>query len=536
MPNTDPVFRQEDGASRRLISIGLVLGWLLLVLLLAAHHVFWRDEVRALSFGLQADSVVALLHGVGDGHPPLWHLILRGAHALFDTPIVLPAVALLVALCAVVLIATRSPFGWPLLVVFLLGRPALYEYSVMARNYGISMLLMFVFSALYRRYRDRGLALGAVLFMLANSNAHSVLLVGAFCLFWLLDLMGDGERRPAGALRNFGINAVIVLIGVALCAATIYPPTHDAVQNIPPGSVNPGALLQSILLPGGAFLELSGHAIWWTALDPLASWPSVSDVATRVCASALLIGSLLGLQRRPAAVVAAWVALIGMSVFFTVVYAGGYRHQALWLMFLVSLYWIVGAGPAQAGTPTGTEGSRLIGRFLFASLLVLQVLLGLRIVVPVATGTPESRSRDLAQLISGHPELKAATIIADPDYLVEPLPYYLSNPTYLLRERRFGNVVLFTRDAHSARLDLSIGDILAEAKQLHNSSHQPVVILLTQRISLGAPAANLEEGYNWTLSTSPEAVQAFLSSTRRIARFERTCCTDENFDVYVLDR
>src|SRR3954469_8851073 len=54
-----------------------------------------------------------------------------------------------------VLFLLRAPFRWPMLALFALGDVAAYEYTVMARNYGISMLLIFVFAMLYpRRHRN----------------------------------------------------------------------------------------------------------------------------------------------------------------------------------------------------------------------------------------------------------------------------------------------------------------------------------------------------------------------------------------------
>jgi hypothetical protein len=237
--------------------------------------------------------------------------------------------------------------------------------------------------------------------------------------------------------------------------------------------------------------------------------------------------------RRPAALIAAWVALVAFSVFFVAVYGGAYRHQALWLIFLLSLYWIAGRGERRPGAGPGRERLRTAGLVFFAGLLALQVVLGMRYVVPVAAGHPESRSRDLAALMARHPELRQATLIADPDFLLEPLPYYLPNRTYLLRENRFGNVVVFTRHA---RLHLDLTDILAKAEELRENTQQPVVILLTHRLDPGAPAGTFEEGYDWDLSTSPESVQAFRAATRQIGSFAPACCSNENFDVYALDR
>jgi hypothetical protein len=221
-----------------------------------------------------------------------------------------------------------------------------------------------------------------------------------------------------------------------------------------------------------------------------------------------------------------------MLLFF-VTYAGGYRHQALWVGFVVAMYWIAGRDEGVWGSTRSLGRVRAAGLAMLAALLVLQVVLGLYNVANVALdGEPESRSRDLARLIARRPDLRHATIMADPDYLVEPLPYYLPNPTYLPREERFGRVVRFTRHA---RLSQTLEDLLADARRLRDTTRQPVVILLGERLEANTPARVVRESYIWQLSIVPEQVNTFLSSTRRLERFAPACCSDESFDVYVLD-
>lgn len=526
------IYAAENAASRRRTALWIVLGWVLLVAFLLLHHAFWRDEVRALSLALQGDTLVDMLRAVhGDGHPAVWYLLLRGAHTLLPTPAVLPLVSVAVALTAALLLAWRSPFGWFVVAALLLGRLGLYEYSVMARNYGISMLLMFLFATLYQRHRDRGIALGLVLLVLANCNVHSVILAGAFALFWLLDLLLDGSVNRAVALRVYAINVLIFLVGVLLCVITVYPPFNDAAEDFIPAGDAARRFVTALFLPAASFWELVGNGL--PAATRLRSfWPSHSMLASQLLMSVVLVGSTFGLSRRPAAVAAALATLVGFSIFFAVVYPGFYRHQGLWLAFLVSLYWIVGRDAPTGASPI-VQWLRSAGMVCFAALLVLQVAVGLQQVLPIASGAgPESRSRDLARLIEQRPELRQAAIMADPDYLVEPLAYYLPNRTYLLRERRFGNVVHFTRNA---RLTLHLQDILEDARHLRRTTRQPVVILLHERLDPSAPVRAIREGYNWQLWTSPEQVRTFLSSTHHIARFEPVCCNDESYDVYVLE-
>lgn len=513
--------------------LALVAVWLALVLVMIAQHVFFRDEIRALSLALEGDGFGGMLAAVrGEGHPALWYVMLRAAHAIVPSQAVLPVVSLLVGLGAALLLALRSPLGWLVIAAFLFGRIGLYEYVVMARNYGISMLAMFLFAALYHRYRDRTLVLGFVLLLLANCNVHSVILAGALALFWLIDLLQDGARPWDARILNYAANAVVAGLGVLLCAFTVYPPFNDAAQASLGTEGLPARLALALMLPATQFMQLSGSDVLSPVLDrlPLLQTPFVVGM------SAALLGSTLGLRHRPAAMWAALAGLLGMTVFFAVIYPGNFRHQALWLVLLVSLYWIAGAPGRAAGSRTPLL--QQAGLLLFGVLLLVQVAASYPRIAratmesaPMVDPAPESRSRDLADLIKADASLARATIIAEPDFLVEPLPYYLPNPLYLLREERYGNVVRFTNDA---RLALSLDDILEAARRIRHDSGEPVVILLSQRLDAVDLPAVVTSGYNWQLTVDPGQVARFEAQARLIQRFEPACCSTESFDVYVL--
>jgi hypothetical protein len=144
--------------------------------------------------------------------------------------------------------------------------------------------------------------------------------------------------------------------------------------------------------------------------------------------------------------------------------------------------------------------------------------------------TPLSRAREFGAFVAARSNLQDAIIIADPDFLLETLPYYIHNRTYLIRERRFGNVVHFTTKAWPS---IDLDDILATARTLRAESGKPILILLHQQLDSSQPQTYNEGGY-WKLLTTPEQVRDFFTSTRFLARFA-PALTDESFDVYLLD-
>lgn len=504
----------------RSIALAVFTVWLCLVLVLVRHHAFWRDEVRVLSLATRGDLISMIESLRGEGHPALWFLLIRGAYFLIGSTAVLWIVSVGVAGAAGLLLALWSPFGWLLVALFLFGRIAIFEYSVMSRNYGISMLLMFLFAACYPRYRDRSMVLGVVLFLLANTHALSVLIVGAFLFFYFVDVISTQRLRWTPVLRVFLLNFGIATAGVLACFATIYPPSADAISTGIQKGVELRHVVAVILEPARTFGELA-PTYPWNAFG--LGW------AGNIIMSLVMFGSILGLIRSPAALIAALGVLIGFSLFFTLVYPGSYRHQALWLVFLISMYWITrDRGTADRLKPKFACASA-VGSTLAVLLVSAQLVGGFHAFADVALGVPLSRSRDFSTFLNGRQDLKDAVIIADPDYLLEALPYYISNPTYLMREQRYGNVVPFTKNA-ILRLDLD--DILNVARKLHQERGEPVLILMAQSLEPGQPAMEYSEGYNWKLVVAPDQVRRFLESTQRLVRFGPAQL--ETFDVYLL--
>jgi hypothetical protein len=529
----------KSGPQKRRFTLALYFAWLALVIYLTVHHAVWRDEVRALSFALQGHNILDMFRGLrGDGHPIIWFLILRGSHAIYDTPRVLQIVSLVVAAMAMLILLMRSSFNLFILTLLCLSRFAIYEYSVMARNYGISMLLIFLLAVFYKRHREQGLLLGVLLFLLANSNAHSVLLVAAFLVFWLFDLYFNPPVARALARKTYWLNAAIAVVGCILCAATILPTINDAAQIDPATRPHGRGLARAVVFSAEPFITVVPFNATKNHMHALLATHPHFERLPLVFFSLLIFGSTLGLAHRPAALFAAWAALASFVLFFSILYPGDYRHVSLWLVFLVGLYWIAGDDSVTPPRFTQTKAKALqwtttAGYLCFILLLSFQAAFGLSAIKPVLFNTmPESRTRDLAALISSNSALRDATVIGDPDYLVEALPYYLPNHTYLMREHRFGNITIFTRHA---TLTLSLSDILSNAQEIHRQTGKPVIILLEDRLDTVTAPQRLKESYNWILTTTPQEIQTFKQQTHLLSHFGPVTERDETFDAYVID-
>lgn len=513
----------NPASAQRVPRILLLVAWVLFVGFLAWHHVPWRDEVRALSIAVQGENVVEMLRGLqGEGHPAIWYLLLRGAHAIAGLPQVLPAVALAVAAAAMALLALRAPLRISTIGLFMFGGLALFEYSVSARNYGISMGTLFLIAVFYPRWRDKGVRIGLLLAILCNTNVPATFLAAALLGFWLIELVSEEGLRWGRRYALWLANAAVAALGAAICFVTVFPTVHDAASLDHPGGIGLGAVLHAIANPAAAFGELS--APW------LLGGPGANLLVTL-----LILGSLAGLARSPAALLAGVGVTFVFQLFFLLVYPGGYRHQGLLIVFLLTLYWLVADGRGGRWPAGWTRaGPRLAavartGGLVFALLLALQLVVSLRYLAAAVQGMPYSRAGDLADLLERE-QLGNAVLVADPDVMLEALPYHADNPIWLHREQRFGKVVRFT--AH-ARLHIRLDDILADARRLGRETGRPVVIVLRHDLDPEAPPLTVREPYVGHFTTDPDQIRRFLAATRRLAYFE-PAITNESYQVFLL--
>src|SRR5690349_362816 len=169
-----------------------------------------------------------MFHSVhGEGHPLLWYLILRGAHAVFPYREVLPVAGAVIGIAAMAVMTFLAPFRTIIIALILFSFWGAFEYVVVARNYGISALVMFALAALYPRVKN-SLWLGVILLILCNTNVPSCILASAFLLFRFVEMLTDEMRPNRRDLLVFAGNAALSALGAYLCFRTVYPTFNDA--------------------------------------------------------------------------------------------------------------------------------------------------------------------------------------------------------------------------------------------------------------------------------------------------------------------
>lgn len=509
------------------LGLAVVAAYAGVVVFTAAHHERWRDEVVPLSIARGVPSFVDLWHMVRhEGHPLLWYALLRYAHLLFGTKLVLPGLSLAIAISAITVFVAFGRMPLWLKALFVFGYLPIFEYSVVARANGLAMLLLFAFCALGSSVTRRPIAVGVVLGLLANTSAHAFIIAGAAGAMIVIDAAiaaYRGERPTGRALAGAAVYALG--LGHAVVSNTPDPTTlslklyhHDA-----------AAVLAAL---GSALLSPVGHSerFLWVPLASVWVWLA-----------------FLLLLCRPGLLAFLFLSLMGFELVFSLLYPASPRHMGYVVLVVVATVWLWNAGSkygSSDATRTQADGSSLwLARFqLWGSrllLLPLVALLGWHVALGAGYVVDDvqlqySSSRRLAELIASDPALENAIVIGEPEVSTHALAYYRDNRIYLPQESAFRNWMHFWIPG-GRRADYNLAELLSTATELRDRWKVPVVMALGWPLN-GSDDQVVNAGtyFEQRFYMSAADRTEFLARTQFLGSLREASFTDENYDVFVL--
>jgi hypothetical protein len=316
MKRNDPgtAGRSRAGVHRAAVATGLVFSaWVLLAAFATFHHEPWRDEAQAwlIARDLPLGGVIAQMGY--EGSPALWHLLLF-PFARSGAPYASEAVIhLLLAVAGVGLLLWRAPF--PLWFKALLAFSGLlsYEYAAVARNYNLTLLLLFALATLHPARRRRPLLYGLLVALLANANVHSFALAAGLAALFAFEARGDRDRRAwlVGGLA-------IMALGLAAALAQL-------------GMEGRNELVGSDLRPNLKAPLAATRNAWL---------PGFPNAAAPVAAAAMALVVLALWRRARPALFLLGCGLTGLYAIFALKHSGGLRHHGLILVMTVYALWI----------------------------------------------------------------------------------------------------------------------------------------------------------------------------------------------------
>jgi hypothetical protein len=305
----DPRKLIDQRPPSRAFALGLIIAFVLLVHLVAAHHEPWRDEADPWLYVRDANLATILARTRYAGLPALWFLCLAPL-AKFGLPYVSQKILHLgIAAAAVGLMAWRAPFSRLTKVLIAFSYYFAYEYAVIVRSYAITTLLTLAAAALYPRSRERPIGFALVLLLLFNCNAQGFFIAGTFAALFVLERRFDRQRIAAMTIMFAA--AVLAFLQVR----TPPDPARQAVMRV-----------------------FNRDAFAWCVSN--AFLPTLPVAIGFVFGMALLLVVTLALRRSREAVLFLWMPLAALSIIYSYVWLGGLRHAGFFLLLTLVAIWI----------------------------------------------------------------------------------------------------------------------------------------------------------------------------------------------------
>lgn len=506
------------------ISLG---AFIILTSALATQHVMWRDEVRAFSVAINARSWLDLVSSIHEeGHPILWYAILRAGYALTHSQLVLPVASLLIAWAAAYLVLRYAPFPFWVRLLVVFGAFLGHEFSVVSRNYGIGVLLMLLACVFFPVRHERPLRLGIALALLANTSVHASVTAVILGVVWLADVFNPAYRRQLLSPASIAALAVAIAgVVFALWSAAVPPDLTYA----PSFSVVQASDIWRILRmdPGAALMGYKLSSITAAAELPWIRLGIDPGLASRLLVDLALLGVAWSLRHNRACLVAALLGVVSYELLFQLVYPGALRHEGIIAFLMISLVWIACAEP-------GRSESRVRDRSIALGLLPLLIVqtAALPVIARREIMHPASSSKAFASLIRVTPRFHNAILAGEPDYMMEPMPYYVRNQVFMPRQRRFDYRVYFDRGARRL-LEMRLTDLVDVIDSLSCATGRPVLLTIGVLNLSSDSTGRAHLAYGAGISWDPAERARLLARGKLIASYNEAT-TDENYLVFEI--
>ncbi len=469
----------------------VIVVFFVLGLLNILHHELWRDEMQAWSLAYHSDTLGHLYQNTRyEGHPLLWFLILFLVTSVSSNVMVMQFVHLLIAGAAVVVFLLYSPFSKVQKILYSFGYFAVYEYCVISRNYGISVLLLFLCCVLLTRTHKRYILLGILLVLLAQTNIFytilAVMLAGYALLdYWLYPSGKFAWRTPSMGLV---VGALIFIIGLLATAYNVIPPADGGWASGWNLEFDPGAMVVPITHIWDSYVPIPQltREFWNTnAFDWLGALlfqhhgKLIRMIKLFLCVG-IIVYLLLLFIRKPAVFFLFAFGTLVIMVFGYVKYLENLRMRHLGSLFylLIASYWLSYYAPfIRIPFRRIASASDFCYRYrqtVLTAILVTGVF-GAGVAMYMDYHYPFSESKNVADFIEDN-GYKAYPTVGVSDFAMTPIAGYLGKDIYYPQANRWGSYIIWD----NRRTGATEEECLKRTHALMNTLQHDVLIIFSQ--------------------------------------------------------
>ena len=445
-----------------------------------SYHEMWRDEFQSWFLARDSNSLKELFHNLKyEGHTGLWHLILFPTTRIFASPTSMQYLHIFISSISIFILFKWSPFNLLQKILLSFGYFLFFEYSIIARNYALSILLIFVFCTLFKKRKTYPLSLSLVLFLLCHTNIFGIIFsLSFFFMICLEDFFIKKKNFNFKLPKNYLTPLIIIMIGLITSIIQIIPPSDSTFA---PGwnfDISFKKIIAMIArLVNGYFPIPNLNINFWNSnifyLNEFSQIIGLVITIITVCIFSIFFIS------RPSVFFHYFFIIASLLLFFLIKYDGSTRHHGFFFIGLISSLWI--HSNCQnfrffLVLVDFKEIHRSTINILLNFLLIIQLLIS-AISTSQEYKYPFSGGKETAEFINNN-NLANSQIIGHPTSLTLSVLGYLENiKFYDLSKRELST--FFRYDSKSYIVNY---EILYDTSLKLASSGDKVILILNQNI------------------------------------------------------
>lgn len=224
-----------------LLEITVFICFCFLTIFLSCFHEMWLDEFQ--SWGISKDSLYNILFIIphNEGHPPLWHLILKLFSSLnINAELGLRIPNFLFIFSAIWLLVFKSPFHRSIRLLLPFTYFLFYQYAIISRPYSIFAFAIFLSAVFYKTRNENPFKLIFALILLCLSSAYGIIFASGICIAWFIEIIN--KQNFMNFIKTFvkdsRFKSMLLLFIVCLILIAEFLPTKNtsAVNHILQGN------------------------------------------------------------------------------------------------------------------------------------------------------------------------------------------------------------------------------------------------------------------------------------------------------------
>ena len=427
------------------------------------HHEMWRDEHQPWLIALASHSIPQLIYNMRfEGHPALWHLLLDIITSFTHNIIYQQALHLLIA-CAFIFVFNRySEIEIPYKILFSFGYFTLYEYTIITRDYGLAVLLIFITCALYKNRYSNYILLGITLALLANVSIYGVIISLGITGILFLDYIYY-QKNKSKDLKKLIAGLSIAIIGVIIALYMIIPDKDNSFAiTSPKGLFEMNHWTRDfsrIFTSYFSIPNIQGMHFWNTSIFynndyhfsfPLFNWFLANQEylwSFVIIPIIILTLAIIIFLRNPLVLLLYSGLTFGiLSVFYytNLLWA---RYSGFLFIILIVCYWLAYYYPDKKHHNSFLLSLSKFGKKIQTPFLILVLsanVIGAMVAYSKDYTFKFSRSKDVANYIREN-KLDTLTIVGSPDFVVCPLATYLDTKIFYPQMNDYGTYCIWNK-------------------------------------------------------------------------------------------